>query len=237
MYKLHHVNFYNISSQIDQYIVKTSSARAYQGPKRQVSRKILISLWAMSTLVPFKLSQSVTYRDVFYIIFSGRKCDYTVCCNSLVRGVATADGNRVAGRLYCHVRKFLAASNFRRLSTKFCWNQNLGGCRYALLLESVCSFSWTDDTKCARVKFHPVTCWFISWFLITFSHVSLFRFSHSNHHRLPPLLHISSLRLRRIPYNIVRLCGLNVVFSLHVNPQVRTVCGMPLSGHCSLANL
>ena len=131
MYKLHHVNFYNISSQIDQYIVKTSSARAYQGPKRQVSRKILISLWAMSTLVPFKLSQSVTYRDVFYIIFSGRKCDYTVCCNSLVRGVATADGNRVAGRLYCHVRKFLAASNFRRLSTKFCWNQNLGGCRYA----------------------------------------------------------------------------------------------------------
>ena len=130
MYKLHHVNFYNISSQIDQYIIKTSSVRAYQGPKR---RKILISLWAMSTLVPFKLGQSVTYRDVFYIIFSGRKCDHTVCCNSLVRGVATADGNRVARRLYCHVRKFLAASNFRRLSTKFCWNQNLGGCRYALL--------------------------------------------------------------------------------------------------------
>ena len=107
----------------------------------------------------------------------------------------------------------------------------------AIWLESVYSFSWMDDTKCARVKFHPVTCWFISWFLIIFSHISLLRFSHSNHHRLPPLLHISSLRLRHIHYNIVRSCGLNVVFSLHVNPQVCTVCGMPLSGHCSLANL
>ena len=76
----------------------------------------------MSTLVPFKLGQSVTYRDVFYIIFSGRKCDHTVCYNSLVRGVATADGNRVAGRLYCHVRaaiKFSALINKILLKSKF----------------------------------------------------------------------------------------------------------------------
>jgi len=64
--------------------------------------------------------------------------------------------------------------------------------------------------------------------VIAFSRISLLRLSL----RPPPSPAISpilpSLRLRRIPYSIVRSCGLTAAFPLHVNPQVRTVCGMPL---------
>ena len=89
-------------------------------------------------------------------------------------------------------------------------------------------FSWTDHTKyepgsnSSRSRVGSF-CNFSSFdrFLTSFA-----ASSHSNHH-----LHcfiFPSPRLCCIPYSIVRSCGLPVVFSLHVNPQVRTVCGMPL---------
>jgi len=79
---------------------------------------------------------------------------------------------------------------------------------------------------------HMLVHFVISHHSIAFSQVSLLRLSLQPP---PSPLHcfiFPSPRLRRIPYSIVRSCGLTVVFSLHVNPQVRTVCGMPLWALC-----